>query len=110
MIGTSVSLISTGVFLRKLELAPEPSAPSPPDQPPAPPVIGSIEAMMVRPLRLSVVLTFMMALLPAGPAGKQVGHRRLEGADRDALQAPAGHAAHADGGGELRVEDRCLRG
>src|SRR5882762_6960463 len=71
--GTSVSLISTGVFLRKLELAPEPSAPSPPDQPPAPPVIGSIEAMIVRPLRLSVVLTFMMAPPPAGPAGKRSG-------------------------------------
>ncbi len=29
--------------------------------------------MIVRPLRLSVVLTFMMALLPAGPAGRRSG-------------------------------------
>ena len=45
----------------------------------------------------------------AGGAGRQqVGNRRLERADGDALQAAAGHAAHADGGRELRVEDRAL--
>ena len=72
-IGTSISLISTGVFLRKLLLAPDPSLPSPSAEPPAPPTIGSIEAMIWRPVRLSIVFTFMMAPLPAGPAGSLSG-------------------------------------
>ncbi len=72
-IGTSTSLISTGVFLRNELLAPDPSVPSPSAEPPAPPTTGSIEAISSRPVRLSVVFTFMIAPPPEGPAGRRSG-------------------------------------
>ena len=72
-IGTSASLISTGVFFRKAELAPEPSVPSPQGMPPEPPVMGSIEATTRRPVRLSMALTFMIGPPLAGLAGNRSG-------------------------------------
>ena len=67
----SASLISTGVFLRKPWLAPEPSWPSSSARPPAPPVIGLMAAMMRRPVRSSVVLTFMIGPPdPGAPASR----------------------------------------
>src|SRR5687768_11847421 len=74
VIGTSASLISTGVFLRNEKLAPHPSEPSAKGPPPAPPPTGPIDAMIELPV-LVLVFTFMMLTL-LGEAGRRSGMAR----------------------------------
>src|SRR3954470_7364087 len=75
--GTSASLISTGVFLRKDMLAPEPSAPSANGPPPAPPPTGPIEAITGRPVRVEV-LTFIRLRPLEGDAGRRPAAARAK--------------------------------
>ena len=71
-IGTSASLISTGVFFRKDPFAPDPSAPSSMGLPPAPPAIGPMDAITRRPVLLSTLFTFMIGPPLQGEAGSDL--------------------------------------
>src|SRR3546814_14843551 len=74
--GTSASLISTGVFFRKALFAPQPSTPSYSGPPPPPPPQGPIEDSTWRPSRVAV-LTLSRVEPPAGQAGRRSGRARL---------------------------------
>src|SRR3546814_15832467 len=75
--GTSASLISTGVFFRKALFAPQPSTPSYSGPPPPPPPQGPIEDSTWRPSRVAV-LTLSRVEPPAGQAGRRSGRARLK--------------------------------
>ena len=62
----STSLTSVGVFFKNPWFAPDPSLPSPSAQPPEPPVIGLIAAIILLPVLMSVVFTFIIGPPLAG--------------------------------------------
>ncbi len=108
-IGTSASMLSTGVFRRKPDVESAPPRPSMSGRPPPPPSIGSTTWTCRWPVRRSSTEATTGEIAPAGAAGHAPGQRLGERAEDGVEHAEHRAVAHADRRRELGVDDAARR-